>query len=127
MNKKSIEALIKCGAFVDLPAAVIGAVAGYLVLWTVYWAFKLATGKEGMGFGDFKLLGAIGAWLGWKMLPLVILASSLVGAVIGVALIVFARRGRDVPIPFGPYLAGAGMIALFWGREIVDRYVGQLI
>jgi leader peptidase (prepilin peptidase) / N-methyltransferase len=115
------------GTFVDLPAAVIGAVAGYLVLWAVYWAFKLATGKEGMGFGDFKLLGAIGAWLGWKMLPLVILASSLVGAVVGVALIVLARRGRDVPIPFGPYLAGAGMIALFWGREIVDRYVGQLI
>jgi len=115
------------GTFVDLPGAVIGAVAGYLVLWTVYWAFKLATGKEGMGFGDFKLLAAIGAWLGWKMLPLVILASSLVGAVVGVALIVLARRGRDVPIPFGPYLAGAGLIALFWGREIVDRYVGQLI
>src|SRR5262245_15008049 len=115
------------GTFVDLPGAVIGAVAGYLVLWAVYWAFKLATGKEGMGFGDFKLLSAIGAWLGWKMLPLVILASSFVGAVVGVALIVLARRGRDVPIPFGPYLAGAGLIALFWGREIVDRYVGLLI
>ena len=93
----------------------IGAVAGYLVLWIVYWAFKLATGKEGMGFGDFKLLAAIGAWLGWKMLPLVILASSFVGAVVGVALMILARRGRDVPIPFGPYLAGAGLIALFWG------------
>jgi leader peptidase (prepilin peptidase)/N-methyltransferase len=115
------------GTFVDLRSAVIGAVAGYLVLWTVYWAFKLATGKEGMGFGDFKLLAAIGAWLGWKMLPLVILASSLVGAVVGVALIVLARRGREVPIPFGPYLAGAGLIALFWGRELVDRYLAQLV
>jgi leader peptidase (prepilin peptidase)/N-methyltransferase len=115
------------GTFVDLRSAVIGAVAGYLVLWSVYWAFKLATGKEGMGFGDFKLLAAIGAWLGWKMLPLVILASSLVGAVVGVALIVLARRGREVPIPFGPYLAGAGLIALFWGRELVDRYLAQLV
>jgi leader peptidase (prepilin peptidase)/N-methyltransferase len=106
---------------------VIGAVAGYLVLWIVYWAFKLATGKEGMGFGDFKLLAAIGAWLGWKMLPFVILASSFVGAVAGIALMVLARRGRDVPIPFGPYLAGAGLIALFWGKEIVDRYLAQLL
>ncbi|MET0679639.1 MAG: A24 family peptidase [Burkholderiales bacterium] len=115
------------GTFVDLQSAVIGAVAGYLVLWTVYWAFKFATGKEGMGFGDFKLLAAIGAWLGWKMLPLVILASSFVGAVAGVALMILARRGRDVPIPFGPYLAGAGLIALFWGQGIVDRYLAQLL
>ena len=115
------------GTFVDLQSAVIGAVAGYLVLWIVYWAFKLATGKEGMGFGDFKLLAAIGAWLGWKMLPFVILASSFVGAVAGIALMVLARRGRDVPIPFGPYLAGAGLIALFWGKEIVDRYLAQLL
>ena len=115
------------GTFVDLHSAVIGAVAGYLVLWLVYWAFKLATGKEGMGFGDFKLLAAIGAWLGWKMLPFVILASSFVGAVAGIALMVLARRGRDVPIPFGPYLAGAGLIALFWGKEIVDRYLAQLL
>src|ERR1043166_2259165 len=92
--------------FTDLSAAVVGAAAGYLVLWTVFWAFKLVTGKEGMGFGDFKLLAAIGAWLGWKMLPLVILLSSLVGAVVGLALIVFARRGRDHPIPFGPYVVG---------------------
>jgi leader peptidase (prepilin peptidase) / N-methyltransferase len=115
------------GTFVDLASAVIGAIAGYLVLWSVYWAFKLATGKEGMGFGDFKLLAAIGAWLGWKMLPLVILASSFVGAVVGVALMILARRGRDVPIPFGPYLAGAGLIALFWGPLIVDRYLGQFL
>jgi leader peptidase (prepilin peptidase)/N-methyltransferase len=115
------------GTFVDLQSAVIGAVAGYLVLWIVYWAFRLATGKEGMGFGDFKLLAAIGAWLGWKMLPLVILASSFVGAVAGIALMILARRGRDVPIPFGPYLAGAGLIALFWGKDIVDRYLAQLL
>ncbi|HSD43993.1 MAG TPA: A24 family peptidase [Burkholderiales bacterium] len=114
------------GTFVDLASAVIGAVAGYLVLWSVYWAFKLATGKEGMGFGDFKLLAAIGAWLGWKMLPLVILASSFVGAVVGIALMILARRGRDVPIPFGPYLAGAGLIALFWGDPLVDRYLATL-
>jgi leader peptidase (prepilin peptidase)/N-methyltransferase len=115
------------GTFVDLQSAVIGAVAGYLVLWIVYWAFKLATGKEGMGFGDFKLLAAIGAWLGWKMLPFVILASSFVGAVAGIALMILARRGRDVPIPFGPYLAGAGLIALFWGQGIVDRYLARLL
>jgi leader peptidase (prepilin peptidase)/N-methyltransferase len=115
------------GTFVDLQSAVIGAIAGYLVLWIVYWAFKLATGKEGMGFGDFKLLAAIGAWLGWKMLPLVILASSFVGAVAGIALMILARRGRDVPIPFGPYLAGAGLIALYWGKGIVDRYLAQLL
>lgn len=114
------------GTFVDLAGAVIGAVAGYLVLWSVYWLFKFATGKEGMGFGDFKLLAAIGAWLGWKMLPLVILASSFVGAVVGIALMVLARRGRDVPIPFGPYLAGAGVIALFWGGPLVDRYLATL-
>ena len=115
------------GTFVDLQSAVIGAVAGYLVLWIVYWAFRLATGKEGMGFGDFKLLAAIGAWLGWKMLPLVILASSFVGAVAGIGLMILARRGRDVPIPFGPYLAGAGLIALFWGTSIVDHYLAQLL
>ena len=111
------------GTLVPLRAAVIGAVAGYLALWLVYWGFKLATGKEGMGYGDFKLLAAIGAWLGWQKLPMVILLSSVVGAVIGISLIVFARRGRETPIPFGPYLAAAGVIALFWGDEIARRWL----
>ena len=111
------------GTFVDLKGAVIGAIAGYLSLWLVYWAFKLATGKEGMGYGDFKLLAAIGAWIGWTLLPLVILLSSFVGAVVGIALIVLARHGRDVPIPFGPYLAVAGVIALFWGKPLTQIYL----
>ncbi|HEX7812766.1 MAG TPA: A24 family peptidase [Burkholderiales bacterium] len=111
------------GGFVPLQAAVIGAAAGYLSLWSVYWVFKLITGKEGMGYGDFKLLGAIGAWLGWKMLPAVILLSSLVGAVVGVSMIVFARHGRNTPIPFGPYLAVAGLIAMFWGETINRTYL----
>jgi leader peptidase (prepilin peptidase)/N-methyltransferase len=102
---------------------VIGAAAGYLALWLVFWGFKLATGKEGMGYGDFKLLAAIGAWLGWKVLPLVILLSSFVGAIVGVGLIVLARRGRNVPIPFGPYLAIAGIIALFEGEALTRRYL----
>lgn len=109
--------------FTDLTSAVIGAASGYLVLWSVFWAYKLATGKEGMGYGDFKLLAAIGAWLGWKMLPLVILLSSFVGAVVGIALIVLARRGRNVPIPFGPYLALAGLIALFYGEQLNRQYL----
>jgi len=109
--------------FTDLTSAVIGAAAGYLVLWGVFWAYKLATGKEGMGYGDFKLLAAIGAWLGWKMLPLVILLSSFVGAIIGIGLIVLARRGRNVPIPFGPYLALAGLIALFYGEQLNRHYL----
>jgi leader peptidase (prepilin peptidase)/N-methyltransferase len=111
------------GVFTDLSSAVIGAAAGYLALWLVFWAFKLATGKEGMGYGDFKLLAAIGAWLGWKVLPLVILLSSFVGAIVGVGLIVLARRGRNVPIPFGPYLAIAGIIALFEGEALTRRYL----
>ncbi len=114
------------GTFVDLPSAVIGAVAGYLTLWAVYWLFKLATGKDGMGYGDFKLLAAIGAWLGWQMLPLVILLSSLVGAVVGITLIVAARHGRNIPIPFGPYLAGGGLIALFWGQPLTQGYLQLL-
>ncbi|MGH8637339.1 MAG: prepilin peptidase [Burkholderiales bacterium] len=109
--------------FAPLGTAVIGAVAGYLSLWLVYWAFKLATGKEGMGHGDFKLLAAIGAWLGWQKLPLVILLSSVVGATVGIALIVFARHGREKPIPFGPYLAAAGLIALLWGDVITRRWL----
>ena len=111
------------GTYTDLRSAVIGAATGYLALWSVYWLFKLATGKEGMGYGDFKLLAAIGAWLGWKMLPLVILLSSFVGAAVGIALIVFARRGRSVPIPFGPYLACAGLVALFWGERLNRLYL----
>ena len=111
------------GIFTPLPSAVIGTVAGYLSLWSVYWVFKYATGKEGMGYGDFKLLAAIGAWLGWKMLPAVILLSSLVGAVIGILLIWLAKHGRHVPIPFGPYLAAAGIIALFWGDAINRAYL----
>ncbi|MFA7282294.1 MAG: A24 family peptidase [Sterolibacterium sp.] len=111
------------GGFTDLHSAVIGAMAGYLSLWSVYWCFKLVTGKEGMGYGDFKLLAAIGAWLGWQMLPLTILLSSLVGAVVGISLIIFARRGREIPIPFGPYLATAGAIALFWGKPLTQVYL----
>ena len=114
------------GAFTDIRSAVIGAAAGYLCLWSVYWAFKLATGKEGMGYGDFKLLAAIGAWLGWIMLPIVILLSSLVGAVVGIGLIVVAKRGRDVPMPFGPYLGAAGVIALFWGGALNNLLWSQL-
>jgi leader peptidase (prepilin peptidase)/N-methyltransferase len=111
------------GTFVPLQSAVIGTIAGYLSLWLVYWLFRLATGKEGMGYGDFKLLAAIGAWLGWKMLPVVILLSSMVGAVVGIGLIVFARHGRNTPIPFGPYIAAAGLIALFWGETINRAYL----
>lgn len=114
------------GAFVDLPTSIIGAMAGYLALWTVYWLFKLTTGKEGMGYGDFKLLAALGAWLGWQMLPAIILLSSVVGAIVGISLIVAARHGRNVPIPFGPYLAAAGVIALFWGPQLTNRYLGLI-
>jgi leader peptidase (prepilin peptidase) / N-methyltransferase len=115
------------GVFADLKSAVLGAAAGYLLLWSVYWLFKLATGKEGMGFGDFKLLAAIGAWTGWAMLPLTILLSSFVGAVVGIALMVLAKHGRDVPIPFGPYLAAAGVIALLWGKPLTQTYLQLLL
>jgi leader peptidase (prepilin peptidase)/N-methyltransferase len=104
--------------YAPLSDAVIGAVAGYLCLWSVYWVFKLVTGKEGMGYGDFKLLAALGAWLGWKMLLPIILMSSLVGALVGIALIVLARRGREIPIPFGPYLAAAGFLILLYGDRV---------
>ena len=114
------------GMFTSLTSAVLGAAAGYLVLWSVYWGFKLATGKDGMGYGDFKLLAAIGAWLGWQMLPLVILLSSLVGAVVGLTLIVALKHGRNIPIPFGPYLAGGGLIALFWGETLTQSYLQLL-
>ncbi len=114
------------GTYVDLFSAVIGAMIGYLTLWSVFWLFKLATGKEGMGFGDFKLLAALGAWLGWQMLPAIILLSSIVGAVVGISLIVATRHGRNTPIPFGPYLAAAGVIALFWGPQLTRSYLGLM-
>lgn len=114
------------GNYTDLPSAVTGAMLGYLALWSVFWLFKLATGKEGMGYGDFKLLAALGAWLGWQMLPVIILLSSVVGAIVGIALIVASRHGRNVPIPFGPYLAAAGAIALFWGATITQNYLGMI-
>lgn len=111
------------GIYTDLQSAVIGAIVGYLSLWAVYWAFKLLTGKDGMGYGDFKLLAALGAWLGWPMLPLTILLSSFVGAVVGISLMVLTKRGRNIPIPFGPYLAAAGLLALFWGKEMTQVYL----
>lgn len=113
--------------FAPLPEAVIGAVAGYLALWSVYWLFKLVTGKEGMGYGDFKLLAALGAWMGWGMLPVIILLSSVVGAIVGIAMIVFAKMGKNNPIPFGPYLAAAGLIALLWGKPLTQQYLGLLL
>jgi leader peptidase (prepilin peptidase)/N-methyltransferase len=109
--------------YTDLPSAVIGAVAGYLTLWTIYWLFKLVTGKEGMGYGDFKLLAAIGAWFGWQLLPAVLLLASLVGSVIGIGMILLARHGRNTPIPFGPYLALGGICALFWGKQLASLYL----
>ncbi|MDH5764968.1 MAG: A24 family peptidase [Gammaproteobacteria bacterium] len=109
--------------FVDLETSVIGAIAGYLTLWSIYHLFKIVTGKEGMGYGDFKLLAALGAWMGWKMLPLIILLSSFVGAAIGIAMIVFIKHDRNVPIPFGPYLAIAGWIAFLWGEAITANWL----
>jgi leader peptidase (prepilin peptidase)/N-methyltransferase len=114
------------GTYTSLHGAVMGAVSGYLALWSVYWLFKFATGKEGMGYGDFKLLAALGAWLGWQMLPLIIILSSLVGAAVGITLILAARHGRNIPIPFGPYLAGGGLIALFWGQTLTQSYLQLL-
>lgn len=110
--------------YTTLPEAVIGAIAGYLILWSVYWLFKLATGKEGMGYGDFKLLAAIGAWLGWQLLPVTLLLSSVVGALVGIAMIVLIKHDRRVPIPFGPYLAGGGLVAMFFGDQLTRAYLG---
>jgi leader peptidase (prepilin peptidase)/N-methyltransferase len=107
----------------NLRDAVIGAIAGYLTLWLVYWLFKLIRGKEGMGYGDFKLLAALGAWLGWQMLPLIVLLSSVVGAAIGISLVVFKGRDHQTPLAFGPYLAIAGGIALFFGRSLIAIYL----
>ena len=109
---------------VSLPDAVIGAMAGYLALWSLYWVFKLLTGKEGMGYGDFKLLAALGAWLGWQYLPVVVLLSSVVGLVFAVSMMASGSVKRDQGIPFGPYLAIAGWIALLWGEVIVSSYLG---
>ena len=110
--------------FTDSQTSIIGAAAGYLSLWTIYQVFKLATGKEGMGFGDFKLLAAIGAWLGWQVLPVVILFSSVVGAVIGITLILFKGRDHNQPMPYGPFLAAAGWITLLWGNDFINFYLG---
>jgi len=109
--------------FTDSRSSIIGAAAGYLSLWSVYQLFRLVTGKEGMGFGDFKLLAAIGAWLGWQALPVTILLSSLVGAVVGITLILARGRDRNIPIPFGPYIAAAGWLALLWGEDITQAYL----
>jgi leader peptidase (prepilin peptidase)/N-methyltransferase len=106
----------------SLNDAVLGAIIGYLSLWSIYHLFRLITGKEGMGYGDFKLLGALGAWLGWQALPLIVLLSSFVGAFVGIALILFKQHGRDIPIPFGPYLAAAGWITLLWGDMLTQSY-----
>jgi leader peptidase (prepilin peptidase)/N-methyltransferase len=110
------------GLFVSLQDAVLGAIAGYLALWIVYWLFRLIRGKEGMGYGDFKLLAALGAWLGWQMLPLIILLSSVVGAVIGISLMVFKGRDHSIPLAFGPYLAIAGGVALFFGPPLIKGW-----
>ena len=110
-------------ATIPLTDAVWGAIAGYLSLWSVYWLFKLLTGKEGMGYGDFKLLAALGAWVGWQVLPLIIILSSLVGAVLGGLTLALSGQGRSTPMPFGPYLAGAGLIAMFWGDTLLNAYL----
>jgi len=110
------------GLITSLEQAVWGAIVGYAILWGVYWLFKLVTGKEGMGYGDFKLLAALGAWMGWQSLPLIILLSSFVGAVVGLSLIVIKGRDKNIPIPFGPYLASAGFLALLWGDELIAFY-----
>jgi leader peptidase (prepilin peptidase)/N-methyltransferase len=109
--------------FISPSNAIIGAVAGYLALWSVFWLFKLVTGKDGMGYGDFKLLAALGAWLGWQALPTIILMSAVVGAAVNIALIMFRNRDRSQPIPFGPYLAGAGWLTMLWGESIKNAYL----
>ncbi len=113
--------------FVSPTDAIIGAIAGYLILWSVYQVFKLITGKEGMGYGDFKLLAALGAWLGWQSLHLIILLSAVVGALFGLAMILFRGRDRQLPIPFGPYLAAAGWVTLLWGRQIWNAYLDNFL
>lgn len=112
------------GTYTTTQASVIGAIVGYLTLWSVYHLFRLLTGKEGMGYGDFKLLALFGAWLGWSAVPLIVLLSSFVGAIIGVGMIALRGHDRSIPIPFGPYLAMAGWIALMWGNQLIDAYMG---
>jgi len=111
------------GFYTDMSSAIIGAMAGYISLWLVFHTFKLITGKEGMGYGDFKLLALFGAWFGWQSLPLIILLSSLVGAILGISMIIILGRDRQQPIPFGPYLAAAGWIAMLWGHDITQAYL----
>jgi len=113
--------------FVAPHDAIVGAIAGYLSLWCIYWLFKLVTGKEGMGYGDFKLLAALGAWLGWQQLPLIILMSAVVGAIVGIAIMVIRKHERSVPIPFGPYLAAAGWISMLWGETIKNTYLDTML
>ena len=112
------------GVYTTTQASVIGAIVGYLALWSVYHLFRLITGKEGMGYGDFKLLALFGAWLGWSAVPVIVLLSSFVGAIVGIALIALRGHDKNIPIPFGPYLAVAGWIALMWGDQLVDAYLG---
>ena len=110
--------------FIDPATSIIGAAAGYLILWSVFQLFKLVTGKEGMGYGDFKLLALFGAWFGWKLLPLIIILSSATGAIIGILMIILSKKERSTPIPFGPYLAIAGWISMIWGQQIITWYLG---
>jgi leader peptidase (prepilin peptidase) / N-methyltransferase len=113
--------------FADPRAAIVGAAAGYLLLWSIFWIFKLATGKDGMGYGDFKLMGALGAWLGWQALPQIVLLSAVVGAAVGISLMAIGRAEWSSRIPFGPYIAGAGWIALIWGETINRHYLGVMV
>ncbi len=113
------------GVFTSLESSVLGAIIGYLILWTIYHLFKIMTGKEGMGYGDFKLLAALGAWLGWQFLPLIVLMSSVVGAVVGLALMGMGKLQRDKPMPFGPFIAAAGWITLIWGERLLDYYTSS--
>jgi leader peptidase (prepilin peptidase)/N-methyltransferase len=115
------------GVFTDLPSALWGAIVGYGSLWSVFWLFKLVTGKEGMGYGDFKLLAALGAWMGWQFIPLIIILSSFVGALIGIAGILILGRDKNIPIPFGPYLAIAGLIAFLWGDQLIHYYLTSIL
>ena len=111
--------------FADPKSAIVGAALGYLLLWSIFWAFKLATGKEGMGYGDFKLLAALGAWMGWQTLPQIVLLSAVVGAAVGISLMLVRKAEWSSKIPFGPYIAGAGWIALIWGEQINRAYLGM--